>query len=125
MPPRRRAALRAEVRQLIQAVALDLESAAVRAFLERVDRLFRLGDRSIFKPESSYDIPCALAHVAPYGATVGAAAYVTGAGSDFDDLRRRIAEVAPHLGLEVGAGGTSPEGDAWLRRQLVNLDGAA
>jgi hypothetical protein len=40
---------------------------------------------------------------------------------DFEDLRRRIAEVAPHLRLEVGAGGLSGDAEAWLRRQLDML----
>jgi hypothetical protein len=96
----------------------------VRAFLGRVDRLFRLGDRPISRPDASYDIPCALTHVAKYGGTVGAAAYLSGSsGENFDELRRRIAEVAPHLNLEVGAGGTGPDAEAWLRRQLEGLGG--
>lgn len=113
---RRRATPRAEVRQLLQSLAFDLESASVRAFLDRVDRLYRLGWTS----KRSHDVQCALAHTAPYGLAIGAS-YVSASGDDRAELRRRSTEVAPHLGLEPYARGAANEADAWLRRRLERL----
>lgn len=116
----RSAAMRAAIRQELQALAVDLETPAVRAFIERLDRLEEIHRPMEFneKLERECDPQCALAHVAKYGRTVGALAYLMAAGSDFADMRARLAELAPHLRLELGAPPVAVDDDAWLRRQF-------
>jgi hypothetical protein len=119
----RPASMRARIRQELQALAVDLDTPAVRAFIARLDRLrdieasIRWNDRR----ERQWDPQCPLAHVTKYGETVGALAYLTGAGLDFADMRARLAELAPHLRLEIGAPATADDAEAWLRRQFEKL----
>jgi hypothetical protein len=119
---------RARIRHELQALAVDFATPAVQAFLDRLDRLFAIeealhtawlgGDQRL---RHDSDPPCVLAHVAESGGTVGALEYLTGAGANLEEMRRRLAELAPHLGLELGAPASDGDAEAWLRRQIEGL----